>query len=118
MTKYNHVRVPDFPVWLWLIFAALIIALTAPLAVKIYQSGEFQHACPSKSYTTHKRVPLELRNWKMYSGYLAYVNAFGWTLIAIAGVCLPFHKIRQYSVSIGVLGFFAVIIPYWLVCPG
>jgi hypothetical protein len=102
---------PDFPIWLWIVFGMTIIALTAPLALKIFQSGEFQHVCK-----TRKGIPLHLRDWQMYSGYLAYINAFGWSLVASAGACLPFRKIQHYSLFLGLVGFITVLVSYHLVC--
>lgn len=113
-TMPEKMQLPDFPIWLWIIIGAVIVALTAPLAVKIFQSGEFQHACTS-GYR-RRAVPLELQNWQMYAGYLAYINAFGWALITGAGVTLLFSRIREFSLAIGIVGFIAILITYSLVC--
>jgi hypothetical protein len=114
MARSKSLRMPDFPLWLWIIFGVAIVLITAPLSVQTFQNGEFQYACTSGNRST---IPLHLRNWKIYSGNLAYISAFGWALVALSGVSLPFQRVRLFGFYIGMVGFFIAVYAYSSVCP-
>ncbi len=77
-------------------------------------AGSFEFACPSRP-STHD---LALRNWQPYGGWIAYVHAAAWFLIALAGLFLVFKsKYRVHGVIyLGLIGFVTLCFTFWFVC--
>lgn len=102
--------VPD---WLWAVVGLAVIALSLPLAVRIFSSGELMHVCPGR---TPRSLPLDQRDWQAFSGMAAYLAACGWSAIACAGALLIIRPIRLWARWPALLGTVLVGLALWRVC--
>ena len=103
-------QVPD---GLWSVVGLAVIALSLPLAVSLLSSGELMHVCPGR---TPRNLPLDQRNWQLFSGGAVYLAACGWAVIACAGALLVFRPLRLWARWPALLGTILVGLALWRVC--
>ncbi len=108
--RSKDLHLPD---WLWGVAGIAVVALSLPLAVNIFASGELMHACPGH---TPRHLPLDQRNWQMFGGTAAYLAACGWASIACAGVLLAVRPIRLWARWPALIGVVLVGAGLWHAC--